>query len=181
MQEMQSYYTATTAGVTSGGGVGGFWANSPLLLMAFGMMGTPSGWAESIYSGSQVTPVYVGFLVDCYQRGFFTRSWVPLGLPLPGVKWARLTTCAPTPGLFGDGWVSAPPSGSRQEPVWPPGRYLFLARLCRVSGPFSYIILSYSLHHPFLLGWHWAGGRAVLCGRPDCVFVVLFFLLLVVV
>ena len=70
MQEMQSYYTATTAGVTSGGGVGGFWANSPLLLMAFGMMGTPSGWAESIYSGSQVTPVYVGFLVDCYQRGF---------------------------------------------------------------------------------------------------------------
>ena len=153
MQEMQSYYTATTAGVTSGGGVGGFWANSPLLLMAFGMMGTPSGWAESIYSGSQVTPVYVGFLVDCYQRGFFTRSWVPLGLPLPGVKWARLTTCAPTPGLLAAaGFLLPRPGVARNRFGRRVGTYSWLA----YAGFLGLFHIS-SFHTIFIIHFCWGG------------------------
>ena len=98
------------------GGVGGSWANSPLLLMAFGMMGTPNGWAESIHSGSQVTTVYVGFLVDCYQRGFYAELGSAKA-PSAGCEVGPLDYLCADARTFGGGWVSAPPSGSRQEPV----------------------------------------------------------------
>ena len=63
---------------------------------------------------------------------------------------------------FSGGWVSAPPSGSCKEPVWPPGS-VPCSRLA-YSGflGFSHVILSFNPHHSFLsshpslLDWHWS-------------------------